>query len=196
MLTAGCSGAGGCPQSWRLGSSWTANEEGGHFQWRARDVERLRVAVLCGLCRICKWFREDGELAVPGGAGEEREEGAGLRLKAEELGLCPEGETKAAFQARDLSALWGIPLDWSLGNGVLGSSAGSPGGCGGDPGWRGGQGRQLGGGTLRRQHLQAWELAKLCGGPWASGWVSGEVVAPSLNWKKHRALALKILTWR
>lgn len=32
--------------------------------------------------------------------------------------------------------------------------------------------------------------------PRASGWVSGEVVAPSLNWKDHRALALKILTWR
>lgn len=32
--------------------------------------------------------------------------------------------------------------------------------------------------------------------PRASGWVSGEVVAPSLNWKNHRALALKILTLR
>lgn len=42
---------------------------------------------------------------LQGGTGKEQEEGAGLRRKAEELGLCPEGETKAEFQARAVCSL-------------------------------------------------------------------------------------------
>lgn len=82
------------------------------------------VAVLCGLCEgSASGSRRTESWLLQGGTGKEQEEGAGLRRKAEELGLCPEGETKAEFQARAVCSL-GKPCGLSVENGALGSSAG------------------------------------------------------------------------
>ena len=54
----------GTHPAWVLRRGWLtlilkvgfADSKGGgrHFKWRAQNMERLRGAVLCGLCRICK----------------------------------------------------------------------------------------------------------------------------------------------